>query len=321
MLLLSRPRLLPALALAGLLAAGGLGPPGAAAHDAAPGEAVVPLSFTAADPSGARVYHVSNPFGFGIVRYWVNGTMSHDYNPWHVQVILEDGTVFPFYRVGLTADFDLAPQGAGDGVAYAGGPGSGAQTPAVRDPEEPLRIAWRDAVPGTSGRVVVAWANQRDPLSFDLHWPAGTLVELVAEAPLRAYELKDFRGGARAGAPAAVVANVGDSLTFEPDDAQLWGYFFVWRSTAFGHGRLAVERAGDGLRREMSFDSTAVTAWCVCFEWHRWAFTSSSRMDARLDLVSDGQRTAVFAVVAHLPPATLPEDVWREFDDTVRPPR
>ena len=298
-----------------------LAPAPAAAHapGAPPEDGVVPLSLASEDPDGVRVYRVSNPAGLGVVRYWVNGTMTLDYRPWHVQLVQPSGSVFPFYAdVGVTSDGDLSGGGAGDGAVYAGGPGGSVQAPALRPYEEPLAIFWRDHPPGTDGWLVVAWANQPDPISFDFHWPAGTSVSFEAEGVPAAYELKDFQGGVRAGAPLAVAVNAGDSLTFQPAEGQLWGYFFVWRSTGVGHGRLVVDRAGDGLHREMSFDALPTTG-CVCTEWHRWSFTSASELTARLDLLGDGPRTEVFVVVATLPAGTLPADVWSEHADARNP--
>lgn len=282
----------------------------AAASARSPGPS---LTFSSSEPNGVRVFQISRSGGLGFVDYWVNGTQTFDYRPWHIQLVLAGGTVLPFFRsTGLTGDGDFAHWGEGDGVVYGGGPTSSVGSPDLKGWGTPLRIAWRETLPATSGQLVVAWANQQGPISFEFRWRPGTSISPEAVGNVSAYEMKDFRGGARVGAPAAAVVHAGDGLTFAPEGGQLWGYFFIYRSTAFGHGQLVAERASDGLRREMSFDARPGT--CVCYETHRWVFTSGSPVAAALDLVGDGRRTAVFVVVARLPSDTLPSSMWQEFN-------
>lgn len=278
------------------------------------------LTVVSDGPSGVRVFQVTNHAGIGAVRYWVNGTWTSDYRPWHVQFIQPGGAVTPFLNLrGFTTDGDQAHWGDGDGVAYAGGPGTSVETPDLRGRRDPLRIAWVDDLPGTAGRLVVAWVDQAEPIRFEFHFGAGTLVTPVAEGTVAAYEMKDMQHGVRAGVPVAAVVAVGDRLEVQAGGNQLWGYVFYTKSTALGAGALTFERSGDGMRRELSLDATPDATGseiCICFEWGRWVFTSGSDVEVGFDYVGDGGRTQVFVVVAALPAGTLPQDVWREFDLT-----
>lgn len=309
-------RLTPLVALAVCCAGVVAGVAHAPAHARAEATPTVPLSLAATSPSGVQVYEIESPSGFGTIPYWVNGTRTPDYNPWHMQIVRPDGSVSPFFNfTTLTADGSSWAQG--DGIVYAGGPTGSVESPGVAGYEEPLTIAWQETFAGTSGWLVVAWANQAGPISFELHFPPGSKATPVAAAPLQAYELKDFEDGVRAGAPAGAVVSVGDALGLDPAGGQLWGYLFYLRSTAFGRGNLTFDRAGDGLHRALPLDATADPAsgsTCVCFEWGRWVFTSGSEVDVGFDYVGDGRRTAVYVVAATLPPGTLPGNVWREFD-------
>jgi hypothetical protein len=292
---------------------------------AAPGRSasVVPLSIVAAEPSGVRVYDVENPAGLGLVLYWVNSTWTGDYTPWHIQLIQPDGAVTPFLNLkGVTSDGDFANWGQGDGVAYAGASSTTVQSPAVLEERTPNEVAWSDPLPGTSGRLVIAWANQVEPITFEVHFPPATRVVLLASAPLSAYEMKDLGDGARVGVPTAAIASIGNGLKSDPEGEHLWGYVFYMKSTAFGKGKLTFERAGTGWSRELSLDAAPDSTsrnLCICFDWGRWVFTSGSAVEIGFDYVGDGGRTAVFVVLATLPAGTLPEDVWQEFDLT--PPR
>jgi hypothetical protein len=281
-------------------------------------DASVFISFREDEASGVRVYHVENPMDLGYVRYQVNGTRTYDYNPWHIQFIRPDGAVAPLFNFqGITSDADLASWGQGDGVAYAGVGPVTAQTPEVSNLRQPLWIDLGDHLPGTSGWLVFAWANQVGPISFSLELAPKTVTNLVAQGSLEAREIKDFQGGARVGAPVAAIASVGDGWSIEPAGDQLWGYVFYMKSITFGHGKLGFNRAGDGLHRELSFDATPQDSpTCVCFQWGRWVFTSDSLLDIGYSYVGDGRRTAVYVIVAHLPAGTLPRNVWQEFNLT-----
>lgn len=280
------------------------------AHDSE--EAGPIIAFGSSEPGGVRTFNVSQPAGFGTVSLQVSGVLTYDYAPWHIELIRPDGSVYVFFdRTGLTFDGDLASWGEGDGVVYAGGPGGTVESPDVENWGQPYTNTWSETVDGTSGKLVVAWANQESPISFELRWRPGTAIVPGAVGGVEAFEMKDFEEGARAGVPALVVAHAGDALTLQPVGSQLWGYFYVYRSTALGAGKLVVERQADGLHRELSFDELPET--CVCYETYRWVFTSDSEMRATLDMVADGRRSGVFALVGALPSGSLGTNVWQEF--------
>ena len=264
------------------------------------------------------MYHARNAGGFGLVEFRVEGTATGDYQPWHMQWVLPNGTIMPFVQTYASETDDGSRWGLGDGVAYAGAADAGVVAPAVLVDGTVLRWDWAAMLAGTEGWLVLAWADHTRPLDLEVALPPGTVVTPVASShDVAAYEPKDFEGGVRAAVPAAALANLDDALALAPEGGQLWGYVVYLKSTALGRGSLSLARAGDGFVRHEPLDATPEFApgegLCICAAWGRWLFTSSSDVRVDLDYVGDGRRTAVYVVVGRLPAGTLPADLWTEF--------
>lgn len=268
--------------------------------------------------SGIRVYHAKNAGGFGFVGFRVDGTATGDYQPWHMQWVLPNGTIMPFVPTYASETDDGSRWGLGDGVAYAGTGDAEVVSPAVLVDDTALVWDWGALLAGTEGWLVLAWAGHTQPLDLEVALPPGTVVAPVASSgDVAAYESKDFEGGVRAAVPAVALANLDDALAFAADGGQLWGYVVYLKSTALGRGALTLAREGDGFVRQESFDATPEFApgegLCICAAWGRWLFTSSSDVRVDLDYVGDGRRTAVYVVLGRLPAGTLPADLWTEL--------
>src|ERR1051326_5534635 len=189
---------LVAILIALLLALPAGGSAGASRKSGSVGGAGALLSVQSSESSGVLVYEIENRAGFGRVHYWVNGTRTANENPWHIELIQPNGSVYALFNFqGITADGDRTGGGEGEGVAYAGVGATTLKAPEMGDSREPLIIDWSESVPGTMGRLVLAWVDQVAPIQFSLQFPPGTTLTPVASGTIGAYTVEDFHGISR----------------------------------------------------------------------------------------------------------------------------
>lgn len=268
----------------------------------------VVIEFSPDSPDGVRIYSIKNPAGFGLVSYYINhSTIPTEYNPWHIQFIQPDGTVYSLLdRMRIHADGQPGPD------AYAGGSSGFPTGFTVYGPTEKATVDWCcEKPPGTQGWIVFSWANQPGPIDFRVTFQPETVVAFVTDGSAESYSGQDYREGTRLGVKArgaGVKAHLADRLSVVAGDEQLWGYVFYMDSTE-GEGSLVAERSGDGLRREQRLGGANTT--CICFEWGRWTFTSDS--DLRLKYEYIGDRGDANLLIGRIPRGTLPNNIWSEY--------
>lgn len=260
-------------------------------------------------PTGTLVYYMENPSGLKGLRS-VDWTFDwYDVEGYQIHFILSNGTIWRD-RDQL---HDGAQWGGGDGIVYAGGPDSKVYSPDfVQDRQKGGFENANASLPMTAVYLIFSWARLEDSLRFDYSFTAGTNVTLLADAPLDVREMRDFEQGVRMGTRPAATAHVGDGISYRPEGSQLFGVVKHLRTDAVSKGAFAVDRLADGLRRELSFDRLPGG----CLQYGRWAFTTHSDVDMKLDLIGDARDNQLYVSVSTLPPNTLPDDLWQEWDET-----
>lgn len=259
--------------------------------------------------SGALAYLLEAPVNLKFQMLYSHWDDTANPNPFQFTAFRENGTVWYQTRCCETTD---AQWGSGYGVVYAGVGDVTVQSP---DLAPGMYRTWGTGDGGnlsaTRAVFVIDWENHPGTIDLDMWWLEGTTFTFLAEGSAFVKDWRDFKGGPRAGAPAAAMVAVNNELVVPAEGQDVFGRVAFSRYDVASTGKLAVEVPHQ--YREFDYTHVGEADGCVCGspKW-RWMWTTDGDTRITFDYAGAAPNSKVTTVFVAFPKGTLPLGVWSE---------